>query len=311
MQWFAEAPSNIALIKYMGKKDANSNIPMNPSLSYTLHHLLSSVTLETHPGHQDKWEPLSLPNALDFKLSTTGQERFLRHLKHLKAYMNYSGSFVVRSRNNFPHGSGLASSASSFAALTQCALKAISELTHVPLPSLETQAHLSRVGSGSSCRSFFSPWALWGEQTVKAIDLPYKDLIHQVIIISHDEKKVSSSEAHRRIATSPLFATRAQQAEAHLKTLFHAFDAHDWASAYQVCWQEFQDMHQLFSTCSTPFSYINDQSQAALNTLQSLWDQSGDGPLITMDAGPNIHLLYRPDQAEMADKIKQDHFIGL
>ena len=310
MQWFAKAPSNIALIKYMGKKDATNNTPMNPSLSYTLNDLLSSVTLETHSGPKDIWEPLSLPGALDFNLSASGQARFLNHLNYLKSQFNYSGTFIVRSCNNFPHGSGLASSASSFAALTQCALIALSELTQSPLPSIETQAHLSRVGSGSSCRSFFSPWALWGDNTVKGIDLPYKELIHQVIIISHDEKKVSSSEAHRRIATSPLFATRAHQAEAHLKALFHAFDAHDWTSAYQICCKEFQDMHELFTTCKEPFSYINAQSKAALDTLHAHWQQAGDGPLITMDAGPNIHLLYRPDQAEMASKLKQDKLIG-
>ena len=310
MQWFAKAPSNIALIKYMGKKDTKTNTPMNPSLSYTLNDLLSSVSIETHSGPKDVWEPLSLPGAIDFNLSPAGQERFLNHLNFLKTQFNYSGSFIVRSCNNFPHGSGLASSASSFAALTKCAVNALSELTQTPPPSIEAQAQLSRVGSGSSCRSFFSPWALWGDNTVKGVELPYNDLIHQVIIISHHEKKVSSSEAHRRIATSPLFANRASQAEEHLKALFHAFDAHDWISAYQICWKEFQDMHELFSTCREPFSYINDQSKAALTTLQDLWQQEGDGPLITMDAGPNIHLLYRPDQVDMANRLKQHKLIG-
>ena len=45
-------------------------------------------------------------------------------------------------------------------------------------------------------------------------------------------------------------------------------------------------------------------------TLQTLWEKEGDGPLITMDAGPNIHLLYRLDQADMAFKFKQDHLLG-
>ncbi len=310
MQWFAQAPSNIALIKYMGKKDIENNIPINSSLSYTLNNLLSSVMLEHHPGKKDFWEPLDIPGSLKFTLSNEAQDRFLRHLNRLKTLVNYSGAFIVRSSNNFPHSSGLASSASSFAALTKCAVLALSELTQTPMPSVETQAALSRAGSGSSCRSFFSPWALWEEDNVKALELPYNQLLHSVIVISHAEKKVSSSEAHQRIRTSKLYATRSQRAEQNLKTLLNAFNALDWKSAYQVCWREFQDLHSLFSSCSLPFSYITDQSEAVLVSLQELWQREGDGPLVTMDAGPNIHILYRPDQAEMARKFKQDHLIG-
>ena len=58
------------------------------------------------------------------------------------------------------------------------------------------------------------------------------------------------------------------------------------------------------------FSYINEKSQAVLTELQNLWQREGDGPLITMDAGPNIHVLYRQDQAEMARKFKADYLIG-
>lgn len=310
MQWFAQAPSNIALIKYMGKKDSENNTPINPSLSYTLHNLLSNVVLEQQPGKKDFWEPLEIPGGTRFDLPKKAQERFLRHLAYLKAQVNYSGGFIVRSNNNFPHSSGLASSASSFAALTKCAITALSELTNTPVPSVEFQAQLSRLGSGSSCRSFFSPWALWKDETVKALDLPYVQLIHQVIIISHAEKEVSSSEAHQRICTSVHFATRAKRAEQNLKVLLNAFEANNWQDAYQICWREFQDLHLLFSSCTAPFSYMTDQSKAALITLQDLWQREGDGPLVTMDAGPNIHLLYRPDQAEMAMKFKQDYLIG-
>ena len=310
MEWFAQAPANIALIKYMGKKDIENNIPINSSLSYTLNNLLSNVMLEHHPGKKDFWEPLDIPGTLKFNLSSDAQERFLRHLARLKAQVNYSGAFIVRSNNNFPHSSGLASSASSFAALTKCAVMALSELTETPIPPIEVQAQLSRAGSGSSCRSFFSPWALWKEDTVTAIELPYNQLLHSVIVISHAEKKVSSSEAHQRIRTSKLYPTRGQRAEENLKTLLNAFDAHDWKSAYAVCWREFQDLHSLFSTSAAPFSYMTDQSNAALVSLHELWQREGDGPLVTMDAGPNIHILYRPDQAEMAQKFKQNYLIG-
>ncbi|CEK11679.1 mevalonate diphosphate decarboxylase [Legionella hackeliae] len=310
MQWFSQAPSNIALIKYMGKKDEANNIPDNPSLSYTLNHLLSSVVLEATQGKKDFWEPLEIPGAGTFTLSQAAQSRFLEHLARLKGYFNYTGAFIVRSSNNFPHSSGLASSASSFAALTKCATLALSELTHKPLPAIEIQAQWSRLGSGSSCRSFFGPWALWQNDHVSSVKFPYEELEHQVIIISHDEKKVSSKEAHRRVKTSSHYPTRTQRAAENLKVLLTALESEDWKSAYQICWREFQDMHQLFMTCAEPFSYMTDNTHKALRSIQDLWQREGDGPIVTMDAGPNIHLLYRLDQSEMALQFKRDQLVG-
>ena len=310
MQWFAQAPSNIALIKYMGKKSTGNNIPINPSLSYTLNNLVSSVMLEKLAGKKDFWEPLDAPGALPFDLSSEAIDRFLQHLARIKTDYKYTGGFMVRSSSNFPHNCGLASSASSFAALTKCAVLALSELTSKPLLSIEEQANLSRKGSGSSCRSFFSPWALWEEESVKAIDLPYNQLIHQVIVISSHAKEVSSSDAHERIKSSLLYPARSNRAKENLKLLLNAFAVRNWGDAFQVCWREFQDLHQLFTTCSQSFTYMTDQTKLALQTLQDFWLREGDGPLVTMDAGPNIHLLYRSDQEEMAHKFKQDYLIG-
>ena len=310
MQWFAQAPSNIALIKYMGKKNVSGNIPINSSLSFTLENLLSSVVLETQPGKKDFWEPLSIPGTVAFDLSKSAQERYLNHLQFIKKQFDYTGAFVVRSCNNFPHSSGLASSASSFAALTKCAVLALSELTEKPVPSIDEQAKLSRVGSGSSCRSFYAPWALWKEEEVQAIDLPYKDMIHQVIIISHEEKEVPSREAHMRIRESRWYDTRTQRAENNLKALLEAFGNLDWQRAYQICWQEFQDIHQLFETAHPPFSYRDSQTKEVLSLLQDVWQKEQDGPIVTMDAGPNIHLLYRRDQAAFALDFKKTYLVG-
>lgn len=312
MHWLAHAPANIALIKYMGKKDEKSNLPQNSSLSYTLNNLLSTVKLEVHSLNRDIWEPLNIPGARDFSLSVEAQKKYINHLVRIKDYFGYGGGFLIQSCNNFPHGSGLASSASSFAALTKCAVLALSELTSKPMPSIDEQAQLSRLGSGSSCRSFYSPWALWKENEVKEIELPYpyRELIHQVVVISSQEKKISSSEAHNRVKTSPLYESRAQRAEENLQILLNAFTALDWTSAFHICWREFQDMHHLFNTCKQPFTYMTENSLDLLKKLQKFWEKQGDGPIVTMDAGPNIHLLYRLDQVELARQFKQDNLVG-
>lgn len=309
-QWFAQAPSNIALIKYMGKRDDKLNIPANPSLSYTLDNLKSNVKLETYPGPEDIWESLEIPGFKPFSLSVAAQNRFLKHLKMLKDYFHYTGFFIVRSSNNFPHSSGLASSASSFAALTKCACIALSELTQTLLPDVHIQAQLSRLGSGSSCRSFFSPWALWDDQTVEAIDLPYTQLIHHVVIISEAEKEVSSKMAHHQIHSSPDYAMRPARAKERLKALLAAFKHHEWQKIYQICWDEFMDMHQLFATANPPFNYITDKTQELLNILEDFWRTHQDGPIVTMDAGPNVHLLFRADQQELANFFIHEYVVN-
>lgn len=294
----------------MGKQDSQNNIPANPSLSHTLPHLKSFVELETVPYYKDQWEPLEIPGAKPFHLTHHAKERFINHLEMLKTFFNYDGHFIIRSTNNFPLGSGLASSASSFAALTKCACLAMSELTHKDLPDNKTQANLSRLGSGSSCRSFFSPWALWDNEEVGSIELPYSDLIHHVIIISDSEKEVSSKAAHLEIETSPNYTMRPARARERLKDLLVAIKEKNWPQMHKLCLDEFIDMHELFNTSLHPFSYIDANTQKALDELESFWDEHQDGPLVTMDAGPNIHLLFRKDQAEMAKFYVQEYLVN-
>lgn len=304
--WLATAPSNIALIKYMGKTETHLNLPSNPSISYTLDHLQTWVELELTDAEQDLWQPLVHPELYPLQLSDQAQQRFLRHLQRLKQHFGYSDRhFIVRSANTFPADCGLASSASSFAALTRCACQALAELTHQPIPSPTEQANLSRQGSGSSCRSFFSPWAYWHTTGVEPIELPYPQLIHQVIVIANQAKSVSSSQAHQAVTTSMLFQQRPQRANQRLQKFILSLQQKDWQQAYEIAWQEFWDMHALFETADPPFGYLVSDTLLVLNNLRQLWQTLGDGPLITLDAGPNIHLLFRPEQQRLAQLIAQ------
>ncbi len=302
--WKAEAPANIALIKYMGKTDVSSNRPTNSSFSYTLDHLKSYVELELAPaGTNDSWE--SITGSRFLHLSDKGQERFLRHLKFLKDAFQYEGNFQVRSGNGFPSDCGLASSASSFAALTQAACEALPQLTNKKPASINDVAEFSRQGSGSSCRSFYTPWAIWGSEGVRPVELPYKSLIHQVVVVDDKVKLVSSSDAHKRVISSSLFKGRVDRAEHRLRDLLNALKSEKWADAYEITWAEFWDMHALFETARPSFGYMTADSLNVLRHVQrEMWLKLGDGPLVTMDAGPNVHLLYRPEQLELAKQFQ-------
>lgn len=306
MYWIAQAPSNIALIKYMGKKCEDTNIPDNASLSYTLNELRTIVRLETIDSKADFWEPLKSDETnIKLILSAEAQKKFINHLARMKAFFGYEGNFLIQSSNNFPMGTGMASSASSFAALTRCASIALSKLTQKPMPSVDEQIQLSRLGSGSSCRSFYSPWVLWATDKVTPLNLPYPELIHQSIIVSDKQKEISSREAHQRVKNSPFYVTRNQSAEENLKCLIDALNVKNWEAAYRICWSEFQEMHRLFNTCEKPFSYMTKKSLELLEILARYWKSTGDGPIVTMDAGPNIHLLYRVDQEDLSRELLQ------
>jgi diphosphomevalonate decarboxylase len=281
-------PTNIALIKYMGKKDSTLNVPDNSSLSYTLDNLRTTVSLTPIEDHQDNWN------------SSEDQTRFIKHLDFLRSKFNSKQYFNITSENNFPSGCGLASSASSFAALTECFLK----IQNIDI-DVDQKAALSRQGSGSSCRYFYQPFALWNDEKVESVELPYKKFIHHVIVISSDKKEISSSQAHSLVKSSLLYAGRKIRAEKRLAELLNSFREQNWQKSYEILWQEFQDMLALFETAEKPFSYLKLGSCFVLHTLRDYWNTHQDGPLITMDAGPNVHLLFREDQSNMAEMLSQ------
>jgi diphosphomevalonate decarboxylase len=308
----ASAPSNIALIKYMGKIEGTGNQPTNSSLSWTLENLRSFVRITAKPElEKDQWAPLTDVGMVDMHLGEKSIARFLKHFENLKNEFGIQGHFLLESGNNFPSDCGLASSASSFAALTMAATEIFAEMGNEKAQDLSIleKAELSRKGSGSSCRSFFGPWALWFREGVRPLEFPMSPLLHQVIIVESEAKAVSSSEAHKRVTTSPLFENRTHRAEQRLANLIDVF-RHDgtkkenWKAAFQIIWDEFRDMHQLFETSEPSFSYFTPGTNEVLGYLQSLWNQRHDGPLVTMDAGANVHLLYRQDQRELAREIE-------
>ena len=101
-----------------------------------------------------------------------------------------------------------------------------------------------------------------------------------------------------------MFHSRADRAEQRLKELKDALIQRIWAWAYQISWAEFWDMHSLFETSQPPFGYMTSESLKVLTSLRNHWQHNHDGPLVTMDAGANVHLLFRKDQGNQINSIK-------
>lgn len=329
-------------------KENDLNVALNPSLSYTLNHFVSQVEIREikTESKQDEWLPFANnsfyysnnfvcgsflesgkdvnknlntsdcqkfyyssqdPN-LTGELSEQNQKKFLDFFSYLKKIFFVPDFYQLSSANNFPLSAGVASSASSFAALTlatyqlakDCSLKkeTINNFT------LQDLSLISRLGSGSACRSFFSSWAFWKEQTARSYSCPFDFLIHQLIVVSEVSKTVSSRQAHQKVLSSPNFQTRVLRANNRFRELHSSLQSQDWKKCFLVCWDEFEDMHNLFESSVPPFQYKSNLSKNVLKRLQSFWKDKQDGPIVTMDAGANIHLLYRKDQKQIAMEIE-------
>ena len=294
--WTAQAPANIALIKYMGKLPGNKAV--NPSLSYSSSRFSTKVKVAL----SDLGRDVISKEGFGANISSVESDRFFEHIERVRSFFSYQGFFEIFTENNFPPSCGLASSASSFAALTQALAAAITAVNGQKVPSAEELANISRLASGSSCRSFFKPWSVWDGEFVGPIDLPYKNIEHYVVVVNNEKKMVSSSEAHSRVRSSYLFNDRVMRAKKRYDDLLVAFSRKQWRDIYEIVWSDFWDMHAMFETSNPSFGYILPDTMRVLSTVRKFWDSWGDGPLATLDAGPNIHLIFRGDQADIRKK---------
>jgi diphosphomevalonate decarboxylase len=148
---------------------------------------------------------------------------------------------------------------------------------------------------------------LWQQEYAEPMGLEFNNLHHMVVVVEAGKKEVSSSEAHKLVTTSPRFHGRPDRAEIRLKDLAHALRFNDWHMARQIVWDEFVDMHRLFETSQPAFTYMTDDSKKVLDDCQGFWRKWQDGPLVTMDAGANVHMLFRNDQKKSFEQYRE-HF---
>ncbi|MCM2276518.1 MAG: hypothetical protein NDJ89_00385 [Oligoflexia bacterium] len=326
--FFAKAPSNIALIKYMGKKDAARNLPENASVSMTLDALCSVVELEVVPGQglasqgSAEWRPeapaRSVGRAIQVPdLGEAGIGKVLRHLERTRAAAREllprfgialrdceaGEKWVLRSGNTFPQASGIASSASSFAALTlagsaACAAdRASFERAWAGEAGLRSAlAAVSRVGSGSSCRSLDGPWVRWQGEEVSTIRSSLPPLAHFVLLVSREAKQVSSSQAHALVKGSPLWPGRPLRADARAERIAEAIARGALGEVARLAWQDAWEMHSLFHTAEEPFSYWEPGSLRVLRALAPALREDRP-PIVTLDAGPNVHVSVEASRA--------------
>jgi diphosphomevalonate decarboxylase len=290
------APANIAFIKYWGARDLDLALPVNPSISMTLSESVTRSTVAFEEG-SDEPDRIELVRA-DGTLEIPGRsflERASRHLDRVRRWAGRGGSFRVATRNAFPTGAGIASSASGFAALTLASTRALG--LELSIEDLSTLARMS--GSGSAARSVLGGYVAWsgdgdaaGHATAIA-PASHWDLRDVIALVDRGEKEVSSLEGHRRAKTSPYFEARQLLLPDRLATTRRAIAERDLDLLGPILEEEAIELHLIAMSSRPPIFYWKPGTLRVLEALRRL-RADGVPAWATMDAGANVHVICPP-----------------
>lgn len=293
----AVAHPNIALVKYWGKVDEALNLPANPSLSMNLAILTTVTTVEFQPGLPDDIVTIDGQQAVG-----RARDRVVAHLDRVRVLGSMGERARVSSRNDFPAGTGLASSASAFAALSLAATRAAG----LYLGEAEL-SRLARLGSGSACRSVPGGFSLWEgdtDETSFARQLASQehwDLCDVVAIVSRQHKMVGSHDGHALAPTSPLHRARLAAVTELLSAVWTGILERDLETVGRAVEVDALAMHGVMMTSSPSLLYWLPETVAVLRAVRS-WRDTGLSVFFTMDAGPNVHCLCRAADAEEVER---------
>jgi len=315
------AASNIALVKYWGKK--HYQIPENPSVSLSLSHS-KSITETAWEIKEDPASGLELEFYFEQKENVAFKQRVLGYLETISSMYSIPQNIKlqIKSYNTFPHSSGIASSASFMASLA-LALKKLDELVNERSSSLEKFAQetstWARMGSGSACRSIFGPISLWGKldgysESSNEYAVPVKnyhdifsDYRDTILIIDSGPKKISSQKGHQLMEEHPFKDARYTQARVNCQKILDSLKTGDLKTFISIVESEALMLHGLMMTGSKPYILLRPNTLAVIDKIISFRERTELPVAFTIDAGPNIHLLY-PNHchAQIKDYIQKE-----
>ena len=307
------APSNIALIKYWGKR-ANQ-LPENGSLSITLEKSTTTTFLSFRKKASEN-SGISLRYYFHDERLPQFEKKTELLLNNLLPEMPFLVDYELEfhSENNFPHSTGIASSASSMSALALC-LVSMEELVNGKKMSREIffrrSSHIARLGSGSASRSVYGGLVLWGntpclKESSDEYATPYllpedsrlNKLMDIILIVSSMQKSVSSSKGHALMNEHPYRDGRKSQANTNLEKITEAIRTNDYQTIASIAENEALSLHALLMTSGSDGLLLKPGTLHIIEEIKRYRDSTGLDIFYTIDAGPNVHLIYYEDQRE-------------
>ena len=299
-----ESPSNIALIKYWGKYGLQ--FPINPSISFTLSNCKTETSIEYSPRLRGQKKFVFL---YDGKTKKSFENKIEEFFSRITAFCPYLDNlfFKINSKNTFPHSSGIASSASAFCSLAFC-IVSIEKRHNERMKDddfYNKVSFIARLGSGSGSRSISGPLMIWGESEFhsessnffavdfgKKVHRLFKNYQNTILIIDDKIKHLSSSDGHKKMINHPFLNDRKRQARNNLKRIINAISNGDLQVFIKVVEEEAMTLHALMMSSHPPTVLIKSKTLEVIKLLKNFREKEKVPICFTLDAGPNVHLLY-------------------
>lgn len=294
------APSNIAFIKYWGKKDAALRLPANGSVSMNLSKLLTTTTVE----FSEQYDANRI--MIDGQENQQEKERVSKFLDHVRKRAGKSLYARVESKNSFPSGTGLSSSASGFAALAHAASTAIG----LSLSEKELSM-LARRGSGSACRSIPSGFVEWiagtDDDTSYATSLFPPDhwaIVDVVAQTATEKKDVSTTRGQERADSSPFFSVRLDHIEKKIARIKEYIAVRDFEQFGALVESEALELHAVMLTSTPPLAYLLPETVRVIRAVRA-WRTQGLPVYFTLNTGQDVHCICEERNAkEVENRLK-------
>ena len=318
------SPSNIALIKYWGKR--KGQIPGNPSISITLSKSFTETVMRYSPARPGKGR---LKNFIfEGSQQKAFADRLRSYLKSVTALYPFLPDYdlSIESRNSFPHSSGIASSASAMAAVALCLTSMEQQLFGSPsvVDSFFIKAsYAARLGSGSAARSVYPGYVLWGRYTriphsADEFAIPLNDLVHKdlremkdsILIVDEKPKAVSSSQGHSLMHSSPWAPVRYLQAADHTRRMIRVLSSGDIEEFVRIVESEALTLHSLMMNSGQGYILMKPGTLEIIQKVRDFRNDTGIPVAFSLDAGPNVHLIYPGDFADIVRKFVEQELLG-
>nr|F8QQQ7.1 RecName: Full=Diphosphomevalonate decarboxylase 2; Short=Mevalonate-5-pyrophosphate decarboxylase; Short=PgMVD [Panax ginseng]ADI80345.1 mevalonate diphosphate decarboxylase [Panax ginseng] len=309
----AQTPTNIAVIKYWGKRDETLILPINDSISVTLDpdHLCTTTTVSVSPSFEQDRMWL---NGKEISLLGGRFQSCLREIRSRACDLEDEKKGIkikkmdweklrlhIASYNNFPTAAGLASSAAGLA----CFVFALAKLMNLNEDNGQLSA-IARRGSGSACRSLYGGFVKWimgkeenGSDSIAfqlADEKHWDDLVIVIAVVSARQKETSSTTGMQdSCKTSMLIQHRAKEVvPKRIIQMEDAIEKRDFPSFARLACADSNQFHAVCLDTSPPIFYMNDTSHKIISCVEK-WNRSVGTPQVayTFDAGPNAVLIAR------------------
>ena len=301
------SPSNIALVKYWGKN--KDQTPKNSSISFTLSNC-NTKTSVVFSKIEKKLDTVLFTISYDGKIQNDFRPKIEKYFASIIQYCPYLLHFnlEINTKNTFPHSSGIASSASGMSALSLCIMSLEKEITKDDLSAnffFLKASFLSRIGSGSACRSVYGGFNIWGKhkdfeqssdlfsvQLNQSISTEFENFQDTILLVDENKKDVSSSAGHSLMDNHPFSMDRYMIANKNTSALKIILEKGDLFAFCELVEKEAMMLHSLMMTSSPSYVLMKPETLEIIDKIKSFRNRNKVPVCFTLDAGANVHVLY-------------------